>query len=88
MLYFKFCISAKQGHYCFLLLVARRWGLVFSFFGQLLFQAAFTITMHHGFVPVLAKIFGYVIFLRIILRHYHHLVEGLQKDAHKGYYGD
>ena len=67
----------KQGHYLFAFLVAGRWGLVFAFRCKLLFQATLTVAMHHGLIPVLAKVFGYVVFLSIILRYYHHLVKGL-----------
>lgn len=44
--------------------------------------------MQFGFVPVFTKIFGYIIFVGIICRYYHHLVKGLEQNAHKGYYGN
>ncbi len=82
-----FIVAVKEGELRFFL-VFRRWGLVIAFLCQLLFQAAFTITVHHGFIPVLAKIFSDVLFLCVILSHYHHLAKGLQQDAYAGYYGD
>ncbi len=43
--------------------------------------------MHCRLGPVLAKVFGYVLFIGIILRHYYNLAEGLQQYACKGEYG-
>jgi hypothetical protein len=57
-------------------------------FCQLLFEAAFTIAVHHGLAPVLAKVFGYEIFIGIILRYNYNLAKGLQQYAHKGEYGN
>ena len=58
-----------------------------ALFGQLLFEAAFAITVHHGFVPVLAKVFGNVVFMYIIIGQHYNLAKGLQHDTQEGYYG-
>jgi len=86
-LYFKFGISAKKVHYLLVFLIAGRWRLISCFFCQFLFQAAFTIAVHHRFVPVLAKVFSYVVFVGIIFRYYYNLAKGLQQYAYRGYYG-
>ena len=75
--YFEFSIRTKQVYYLLTLLVAWIGRLLFAFFCQLLFQAAFTIAMHGWLIPVLTKVFGYVVFIGIILTHYHNLVKGL-----------
>ena len=77
MLHLKFSISAKKIYHLLALLIAGIRGLFLAFFGQLLFQAAFTIAMHGWLIPVLTKVFGYVVFIGIILTHYHNLVKGL-----------
>jgi len=87
MRYFKPGICAKQVDYLLAFLVAGRWRLATCFFCQFLFKAAFTIAMHLWFIPVLAKVFGYVVFIGIILCYYYNLVEGLQQDAYQGCYG-
>ena len=76
MFYFEPGISIKQ-IYLFALLILGSGGLLLTFFGEFLFEAAFTIAMHHRFIPVLAKIFSNEIFIGIILRHYYNLVKGL-----------
>ena len=78
MLYFKTVSSIEEIYDLLAFLVSGIWSLLLSFFCQFLFQAAFTIAMHSRFAPVLTKVFGYVIFVGIILRHYHNLVKGLQ----------
>ncbi len=77
MLYFKFSISVKQVYHLLTLLVAGIGRLLLAFFCQLLFQTAFTIAMHRWFVPVLTKIFGYVVLVGIILAQYYNLAKGL-----------
>ena len=47
-------ITAKQVHYLFLFLITWIRCLVLALLGQLLPQVALTITVHHGFVAVLA----------------------------------
>ncbi len=84
MVYFKFGIGVKQVYGYFTFLVARIGGLFFGLFGQFLFEAAFTIAMHHGFIPVLAKVFCYVIFIGIILCYDHNLATGLKQNANEG----
>jgi|GEM_PF-4946153 len=76
----------KERH---LLLALVAWRLAFfAFFGQALFEAAFTLAVHGGPVAVLAKVFGYVIFVGIVLRHNDHLTAGLQQDADNEQYGE
>ncbi len=77
MIYFKFSIRAKQVYDLFAFLVAGIGCLLFPFFSQLLFQAAFTIAVHRWFIPVLAKVFGNVVFIGIVLTKYHNLIKGL-----------
>ena len=85
--YLEFSITAKKVYYLFIFLIARTGRLFFAFFGQLLFQTALTIAMQHGLVPVLAKVFGDVVFVGVILAYCYNLVKGLQQYAHKGEYG-
>jgi len=75
--YFKLNVRTKQVHHLLTFLVARSGGLVLTFCCQLLFQAALTITVHHGLIPVLTKIFSYIVLIGIILCHYHYLAKGL-----------
>jgi len=82
MCYFKLGIGAKKVYYFLAFLVAGRWRLLFASFCQFLFQAAFTIAVHHGLIPVLAKVSRYIVFIGVILRYYHNLAEGLQQYAH------
>ena len=84
--YFKFSISEKQVNCLLVFLVAGRWRLVAGFFCQFLFEAAFTITMHHRLIPVFAEIFGYVVLVGVIFSHYYNLAKGLQQYAYTGYY--
>lgn len=84
---FKLIIRKEQANYLLTLLAAGRRRLFLAFLCQLLLQAAFTIAVQLWLIPVLAKVFGYVIFLCIIAGHYYHLAEGLQQYAHQGYYG-
>ena len=77
MIYFKFSIRTKKVHDLLTLLVAWIGCLLLAFFCQLLFQAAFTIAVHGWLVPVLAKVFGYVVFIGIVLTQYHNLAKGL-----------
>jgi len=77
--YFKLNVRTKQVHHLLTFLVARSGGLVLTFCCQLLFQAAFTITMHHGLIPVLAKIFSDVIFIGIVFGNNYNLTKGLQQ---------
>ncbi len=86
--YLEFSITAKKIYDLFIFLIARIGRLFFAFFGQLLFQTALTIAMQHGLVPVLAKVFGDVVFVGVILAHYYNLVKGLQQYADEGEYGD
>jgi hypothetical protein len=58
-------------------LVARRWRLVFTFFCQLLLQAAFAVAVHLWLIPVFTKVARYVVLVGIILRHDHQLVKRL-----------
>ena len=77
MLYFEVRVGAKKIDYLFALLVTWIWRLLLPFFCQFLFQAAFTIAMHRWLVPVLAKVFGYVVLISVVLAYYHNLVKGL-----------
>ena len=77
MFYLKFCSIAKQVYYLIAFLITRPGCLLFTFLGQLLFQAAFTIAMQLRFISVLTKFFGNKVFIGIVLCHYHYLAEGL-----------
>ena len=72
-----FYAGTEKIYRVFVLLVAGRWRLVFGLFCQLLFQAAFTIAVHHGLVAVLAEVLCYVVFIGIVLGHDYHLAKGL-----------
>jgi hypothetical protein len=76
-----FGISIKKVYYLLAFLIVRRWRLVTGFFCQFLSQAAFTIAMHHGLIPVLAEVFGYVVFVGVIFSQYYNLAKGLQQYA-------
>lgn len=65
-------------------LVAGVGSLFFALAGQFSFQAAFTVTVHFGPIPVLTKVFGYVLLVRIIFGHDHHAAKCLEQDAAKG----
>ena len=77
MFYLYPVVGVKKIYHLLTFLILRIWHLFFALLSQFLFEAAFTITMHHGFIPVLAKIFSDVVFVGIILRHYHYLTKGL-----------
>ena len=77
MLYLKFSCIAKQVYYLLVFLATWPGRLLFTFLCQLLLQAAFTIAMQTGLAPVLTKVFGYKVFIGIVLCHYHYLAEGL-----------
>jgi hypothetical protein len=79
-------ISKEKSYRLFALLAAWRRCLILRFFSQSLFQAALTITMHFGLIAVLTKVFGYIVFVGIILRYYYHLVKGLQQYTCKCQY--
>ena len=82
------CIAVKKIYHLLAFLIAWRRGLVLSFFSKFFLQAALTVTMHFGLIPVLAKVFGYKILIGIILRNNYNLVKGLQQYAEQGDYGN
>ena len=57
--------------------------LAFLFLLHLTHHMAFTITMHFRLVAVHAKIFGNVVTVQLILRHYQHFAEGLAQYAYQ-----
>ena len=77
VIYFETRSCAKERDHLLAFLITGAGQLLFALLCQFLFEAAFTIAMHHRFIPVLAKIFSNEIFIGIILRHYYNLVKGL-----------
>jgi len=84
VVYLNVGISVKKIYYLLTFLIARIGRLVFALFSKFLFETAFAIAMHHGFIPVLTKIFCYIVLVGIVLRNDHNLTTGLKQDAQEG----
>ena len=88
VIYFETRSFAKERDHLLAFLITGAGQLLFALLCQFLFEAAFTIAMHHGFIAVLAEIFCNEVFIGIVLAYDYNLAEGLQQDTQKGYYGN
>ena len=59
-----------------------------GYFFELLFQMAFTVALHGRLRPVLAKVFGDVLFIELVEAYNTQLHRALQQEANGDYYGD
>ncbi len=77
-------LRVKQVDRLFVFCGARRWSLFFGSFSHSFFETAFSFAMQCRFVSILAKVFGYKIFIGIVLGQYQQLAACLQQYTYDG----